>query len=116
MSPTTEWPSLESDTPTLSTAWHLIWNLCHGRVIVDPDRIQSTSGFHNQWLKVINVVLTQDRLLTDRIKFGPLALKKQLVLNTRIGVSMDKDSLPEDWTQEKVLVGIWPITDRHGIG
>jgi hypothetical protein len=42
----------------VSTAWRLIWNLRHGRVIVDPDRIQSTSGMHNQWLKAINAALS----------------------------------------------------------
>jgi hypothetical protein len=102
--------------PCSATAWHLMWNLRHGRFIVALDRIQSTSGIHNQWLKVINAALTRDCLLTDRIKFGPLAHKKQLVLNTWIGLLIDEESLPENWTHEGVLVGIRPITDRHGIG
>lgn len=42
-------------------------------------------GNHNQWLNAINAALTRDRLLTDKIKFRPLALKKQLVLNKRGG-------------------------------
>jgi hypothetical protein len=100
----------------VSVAWHLIWNLRQGRVIEDPDRRQSVLAIHNQWLSAINAALTRDRLLTDRIKFGPLALKKQLVLNTWSGLLMDEDSLPEDWTYEGVLVGMRPMTDRHGIG
>jgi hypothetical protein len=67
-------------------------------------------------LKVVNRALQRGRLLTDKIKFGPLAFKKQLVLSTWSGLLMDKDSLPDDWTYEEVLVGIWPISERHGIG
>jgi ribonuclease HI len=100
----------------VSVAWHLIWNLQRGRVIEDPDRIQSTLGIHNQWLKAINAALTRDRLLTNKIKFGPLALKKQLVLNTWSCLLMDEDSLPDDGTNEGVLVGIRPMTGKHGIG
>jgi len=73
-------------------------------------------GIHNQWLNAVNTALTRDRLLTDKIKFGPLALKKQLVLNTWSGLLMDEDSLPDDWTHEGVLVGMRPMTDRNGIG
>jgi len=30
---------------------------------------------------------------------------------------MDEDSLPDDWTcAEGVLVGMWPMNDKHGIG
>ena len=54
------------------------------------------SEIHNQWLKAVNVALQRDRHLTDKVKFGPLALKKQLVLNTWSGLLIDEDSLPED--------------------
>jgi ribonuclease HI len=60
-------------------------------------------------LKAIDAALTRDHLLTDKIKFGPLALKKQLVLNTWSGPLMDEDSFPDDWTNEGVVVGIRPI-------
>jgi hypothetical protein len=100
----------------VSVAWNLIWKLRRSRVIEDPDRIQSTSGIHNQWLKAVNSALQRDRLLTDKIKFGSLALKKQVVLNTWSGLLMDEDSLPDDWTHEGVLVGMQPTNDRTGIG
>jgi ribonuclease HI len=84
-------------------------------VIEDPDRIQSTPVIHNQWLKAVNSALQRDRLLANKIKFGSLALKKQVVLNTWSGL-MDEASLPDDWTREGVLVGMRPINDRTGIG
>jgi ribonuclease HI len=85
-------------------------------VITNPDSVLTKSVIHNQWLKAINAVLQRDRLLTDQIRFGALTLKKQLILNTWSGLLMDEDSLLDDWTHEGVLVGIWPITDRNGIG
>ncbi|KAJ7216254.1 hypothetical protein C8J57DRAFT_1096174, partial [Mycena rebaudengoi] len=90
----------------VSVAWHLIWNLRCSRGIATPDRILTTAQIHNQWLNAVNAALRRDRLLTDEIKFGPLRLKKQLVLNTWSGLLMDEDSLPDDSTSEGVLVGI----------
>jgi hypothetical protein len=100
----------------VSSAWHLIWNLRRGRVIESPDKLLSTTAIYNLWLNTINGALTRDCLLTDKIKFGPLALNKQLILKTWSGLLMDEDSLPDDWTQEGVLVGMQPRTDKHGIG
>jgi hypothetical protein len=100
----------------VSVAWHLIWNLRHGQVIDNPDRTQSTTEIHNRWLEAVNAILTRDRLLTDRNKFGLLAYKKQIVLSMWSGILLDEDSLPDDWIHEEVLVGIRPMTDRHGIG
>jgi hypothetical protein len=100
----------------VSVAWHTIWNLRHARVIENPGRTQTTTEIHNRWLKAVNAILTRDRLLTDKLRFGPLALKKQLVLNTWSGILLDEESLPDDWIHEEVLVGIRPISDRHGIG
>jgi hypothetical protein len=76
----------------------------------------TTTEIHNRWLKVVSGALLRDRLLTDKIKFGPLALKKQLVSNTWSGLLMNEDSLPDDWTHEGVLVGMQPMNDRTGIG
>jgi ribonuclease HI len=73
-------------------------------------------ALHNLWLKAVNGALQRDRLLTDKIRFGPLALNKQLVLNTWSDLLMDEASLPDDWMHEGVLVGIRPITDKIGIG
>jgi len=100
----------------VSLAWHLIWKLRSGRVIENPDRVDSQLSIHNLWLNSVNAALTRDRLLTDKIKYGPLALNKQLVLNTWSGLLMDEDSLPDDWSYEGVLVGMRPMTDKHGIG
>jgi hypothetical protein len=100
----------------VSVAWHLIWKLRVSRVISSPDRIPTEAEIHNQWLKSINRALQRDRLLTDKIKFGPLALKKQLVLNTWSGLLFNEDSLPDDWTHEGVLVGMRPMTAKIGIG
>jgi len=100
----------------VSVAWHLIWKLRRIRVIENPDITLSTTEIYNRWLKKVNGALQRDRLLTDKIKFGPLTLNKQLVLSTWSGLLMDEDSLPDDWTHEGVLVGMRPMTDRNGIG
>jgi hypothetical protein len=51
------------------------------------------------------------------MKFGALAFKKQLVLNTWSGLLLDEDSLLDDWTYEEgVLVAIQPLTDKTGMG
>jgi hypothetical protein len=72
------------------------------------------ANIHNHWLNLVKSALRRDRILTDKVKFGPLALRKQMVLNTWSGLLMDEDSLPDDWTlTEGVLVGIWPM---NGIG
>ncbi|KAJ7760281.1 hypothetical protein DFH07DRAFT_740787 [Mycena maculata] len=78
--------------------------------------METSFELHNRWLKSVNGALQRDRLLTDKIRFGPLALKKQRVLNTWSGLLMDEASLPDDWTYEGVLVGMRPLNDRHGIG
>jgi hypothetical protein len=100
----------------VSIAWHQIWNLRTTRVITSPGKIISTTENFNQWLKAVNGALQRDRLLTDRLSFGPLAIKKQLVLNTWSGLLKDEDSPPDNWTHEGFLVGMRPINDRHGIG
>ncbi|KAJ6489889.1 hypothetical protein C8R45DRAFT_1138743, partial [Mycena sanguinolenta] len=100
----------------VSTGWHLIWQLRRERVIENPDRIHSESEIHNRWLKTLNRIVTRDRLLTNKIKFGSLAFNRQLVLSTWSGILANEDSLPEDWIHEGVLVGMRPMTYRQGIG
>ncbi|KAJ6608215.1 hypothetical protein B0H10DRAFT_1816241 [Mycena sp. CBHHK59/15] len=100
----------------VSRAWHLIWNLRRTRVIENPGVLPTNNEIHNRWLKAVNGVLQRDCLLTNKIRFGPLAFNTQLVLKTWSGLLMDEDSLPVDWTHEGVLVGMRPIIDRHGIG
>jgi hypothetical protein len=72
----------------------------HHRAIENPGRVQSFSGIHNQWLNAVNMALTRGRLLTDKVKFGPLAFNKQLVLNTWSGLLMEEALLPDDWMHE----------------
>jgi hypothetical protein len=84
------------------------------RVITNSGITLTVDNIHNHWLKLVNSALRRDRILTDKVKFGPFALRKQMVLNTWSGLLMDEDSLPDDWTlTEGVLVGIWPM---NGIG
>ncbi|KAJ7876515.1 hypothetical protein B0H14DRAFT_2342674 [Mycena olivaceomarginata] len=82
------------------TAMQLIWNLRNERVL-ETHRAASDSEIHNRWTTIINSALKRDILLTDRIRFGTLAIKKQVVLNTWSGVLLDEDSLPDDWTRSK---------------
>ncbi|KAJ7772665.1 hypothetical protein DFH07DRAFT_733919 [Mycena maculata] len=103
-------------TIIVSTSMHLIWNLRNTRVLQAPTPASSIE-IHNRWVSQMNSALRRDQLLTNRTKFGPLALKKQLVLKTWSGTLLDKDSLPDDWIKsEGVLVGIRPNTRRNGVG
>jgi hypothetical protein len=88
----------------VSVSWHLIWNIRQTRVIENPDTLFSNQEIHNRWLRMVNGALQRDRILTDKIRFGSLALNKVLVLKTWSGLLMDEDSLPDDWTHEGVLV------------
>ncbi|KAJ7114990.1 hypothetical protein C8R44DRAFT_582158, partial [Mycena epipterygia] len=90
----------------VSVTWHLIWNLRRARVIENPDMLLTAMEIHNQWLKAVNGALQRDRLLTDKVRFGPLAFNKELVLGTWSGLLMNEDALPDDWTYEGVLVGM----------
>ncbi|KAJ6618614.1 hypothetical protein B0H10DRAFT_1795006 [Mycena sp. CBHHK59/15] len=68
----------------------------------------------------VNSALGRDRILTNKMKFGNLALNKDLVLRTWSGLLMNEAALPDDWTYTVgVLVGIQPLTlndPRNGIG
>ncbi|KAJ7506053.1 hypothetical protein B0H11DRAFT_1707609 [Mycena galericulata] len=100
----------------VSTSMYLIWNLRNARVFETPTPASETE-IHNRWVSQMNSSLRRDQLLTNRTKFGPLAFKKQLVLNTWSGTLLDEDSLPDDWTKSKgVLVGIRPNTPKNGVG
>jgi ribonuclease HI len=50
---------------------------------------------------MMNGTLKRDQMLTNRVRFGPLARKKQLVLNTWSGTLPDEDSLLHDWINLK---------------
>jgi len=104
----------------VSTAWHTIWNIRNDKVLKNPHQNITDIEIHNRWLKSVNSALGRDRILTNKMKFGNLALKKDLVLRTWSGLLMNEDALPDDWTYTVgVLVGIQPLTlndPRNGIG
>ncbi|KAJ7486935.1 hypothetical protein FB451DRAFT_1026252 [Mycena latifolia] len=103
-------------TIALSTSMYLIWKLRNERVF-DTNEPASEAEIHNRWVSLINSALKRDLLRTNRARFGSLAIKKQLVLETWSGTLLDEDSLPDDWIKSKgVLVGIRPIARRNGVG
>ncbi|KAJ7249023.1 hypothetical protein C8J57DRAFT_1079970 [Mycena rebaudengoi] len=65
----------------VSIVWYLTWSLRGDRVVRNPEMIPSAESNQNCWLKAVNTVLQRDCILTNKTKFGPLVLKKQLVLN-----------------------------------
>ncbi|KAJ6587581.1 hypothetical protein DFH09DRAFT_909629 [Mycena vulgaris] len=105
-------------TILVSTSMKLIWNLRNERVF-ETHTATSETEIHNGWVSLINAALKRDKLLTNRARFGSLAIKKQLVLDTWSGTLLDEDSLPDDWTRsEGVLVGIRSVTPsrNNGVG
>ncbi|KAJ7327872.1 hypothetical protein DFH08DRAFT_709897 [Mycena albidolilacea] len=56
----------------------------------------SSTEIHNRWVSLINTALKRDILLTDRIRFRSLAIKKELVLHAWGGALLDEESLPDD--------------------
>jgi hypothetical protein len=98
-----------------AVAWYMIWNMKTERRIRNPGKVFEQSEVHNRWVKSMNITLQRERILTDKSKFGPLAIDKQMVLNTWSGLLLDEDSLPDDWTKiGGVLVGILPM--KSGVG
>ncbi|KAJ6490089.1 hypothetical protein C8R45DRAFT_1053237 [Mycena sanguinolenta] len=119
---------LESNARGQNQVWHLaekLWksryqnwpNLNWGLVLgCGLTRFKSLLGMivpaKNRFFTII-----RDIILTNKIRFGGLSLRRQLVLDTWSGTLADEDSLPDDWINTKgVLVGIWPINNRFGIG
>jgi len=101
----------------VSTSMHLIWRLRNERRFDKSDEQHTHTEIHNRWVAAIDSVLKRDRLLTNKIHFGRLAFKREMVLYTWSGILWDEDSLPDDWIQsDRVLVGIRPIYSKHGIG
>jgi hypothetical protein len=102
-------------TIIVSTSMHLIWKMRNERLF-ETKKSASDTEVHNRWVATINATLKRDQLLTNRARFGPLATKKQMVLNTWSGTLLDEDSLPDDWIKVKgVLVGIRPATQKNGV-
>lgn len=101
----------------ISTSMHLIWRLRNERRFNNSDEHHTHAEIHNRWVAGIDLMLKRDRLSTNKIHFGRLAFKRQMVLNTWSGILWDEDSLPDDWIwSDRVLVGIRPIYSKRGIG
>ncbi|KAJ6449573.1 hypothetical protein C8R45DRAFT_849688, partial [Mycena sanguinolenta] len=100
----------------VSISMRIIWNL-RNQCVFETHSSPSEQEINSRWVSMMNAALRQDQLLTNTARFGDLAIKKQLVLNTWSGTLFDEDSLPDDWTKTKgVLVGIRPITRKIGVG
>ncbi|KIY47302.1 hypothetical protein FISHEDRAFT_45603 [Fistulina hepatica ATCC 64428] len=93
----------------IAESLYLIWTIrCERRIefLDDEAKWKSNNHIRNMWIHAINTCLSIDRMMTNRYKFGKLALKKELVLQTWSGVLLNEDSLPDDWISEpRVLVG-----------
>ncbi|EIW86416.1 hypothetical protein CONPUDRAFT_45945 [Coniophora puteana RWD-64-598 SS2] len=89
---------------------HLIWKLRCERVnkmVQNPPSAHHLEEVRNRWIKQINHRLALDKILTNKHRFGPKALKRAIVLNTWSGTLLNEDRLPNDWvTETGVLVGI----------
>jgi ribonuclease HI len=103
-------------TILISTSMHLIWKLSNERVF-ETFTPATDSEIHNRWVAMINSALERDQILTNRARFGSLAIKKKIGLNTWSSTLLNEDSLPDNWTKSKgVLVGIRPATRKNGVG
>ncbi|KAJ7511531.1 hypothetical protein B0H11DRAFT_1700074 [Mycena galericulata] len=99
-------------TIIISKSMQLIWTLRNNRVL-GSSQPATNSEIRNLWVLTVNSPLKRDKLLTNRARFGSLAIKKQLVLNTWSGTLLDEDSLPDDWIKSKgVLVVYGPPLEK----
>ncbi|KAJ6527512.1 hypothetical protein B0H19DRAFT_969846 [Mycena capillaripes] len=62
-------------TIVISTSMRLLWNLRNERLF-QTRRSPSEQEIHNRWLSAINAALKYDQLITNKARFGSLAIKK----------------------------------------
>ncbi|PBK78778.1 hypothetical protein ARMSODRAFT_866108, partial [Armillaria solidipes] len=92
-------------------AAYLIWKLrCERRIENgdDPEKAFSQNEVTGRWNEILNRRFQQDRILTNRERFGPKALDENLVLETwtKIAYRSNGEPLPDNWIWEPgVLVG-----------
>ncbi|KAH9926056.1 uncharacterized protein B0H18DRAFT_876724, partial [Fomitopsis serialis] len=95
----------------ITEAAHLLWRLRCERVIQHDDEEDwqhNERGIAARWYQSINMRLRLD-IESTHPRFGRLALKRQLVLDTWHHLVWDVQALPDDWTSVRwVLVGIDP--------
>jgi ribonuclease HI len=100
----------------VSESAFLIWKLrCERRITKSDDdaEFHSITEIHNRWVKIINVRLQLDCILTSKKLFKRKALSQSLVHDTWSGALLNENSLPDNWLTSRVLVGIEPF-DRLG--
>ncbi|KAK0448419.1 uncharacterized protein EV420DRAFT_1483435 [Desarmillaria tabescens] len=63
-----------------------------------PESWHTRDEVRNLWIAAMNRRLTIDRMLVNKYRYGAKALKKVIVLSTRLkGALLDERALPEDW-------------------
>lgn len=86
----------------------LIWLLRNKRVVGElaEDDWPTKEEIRARWIARINARLSTDRASTHK-KYGTLATKRKIVLQTWSGTLKDETNLPDDWINEPgVLVGM----------
>ncbi|KAK0504433.1 hypothetical protein EDD18DRAFT_1306014 [Armillaria luteobubalina] len=101
----------------MTEATHMIWKIrCQRRIQRgddNPAKWHTNEEIQNWWTSTMNQRLTIDCLLTNSLKYGKKAIKKQAVIMTWKGAVYNEKALPEDWTtQNRVLVGMMPGCKR----
>ena len=88
----------------ISESAYLIWTLRCERVIGNPDHRHNEREIRTRWLRAINLRLTEDKIITTRIKRDKQT--KQLVRGTWEPVLRKSLAIPNDWLYHReVLVG-----------
>jgi len=95
----------------LSESAHQIWRTrCKWRISDEAslEKIPTEQEIRASWVKNLNRRLQLERLMTDKYRYGPKALKPKLVEKTWWGVLRNQESLQDDWLKmgTEVLVGI----------
>ena len=84
----------------VSETAYLIWKIRNERRIRDDDggeRSNIEGETTTRWRKALNKRLTNDRFLTDSIRFRKRALKAELVKRTWTGCLENEEALPQEW-------------------
>ncbi|KAJ6480319.1 hypothetical protein C8R45DRAFT_799855, partial [Mycena sanguinolenta] len=76
-------------TILLSTSLQLIRHLRNERLF-ETHASASRTEIHSRWVSAVNCALKRDIILTNKARFGSLALNKQLFLKTWSGALSDE--------------------------
>jgi hypothetical protein len=82
---------------------YLIWLLRNERVIQHGNtKTYSKAEIRNKFRSTMNLRLTQDRLLTNRFRYGTKAISPHLVKRTWQGLLVNEGELPREWTKRSI--------------